>query len=172
MNALDRALEAELLAQNLERYAQRIRADGTLSLGEKSVPCGSGKKSGSPPEPLADIARRIYAERALRSRIFDSRLFGEPAWDMLLDLYVNWSEGRKVCITSACIGSQVPHTTALRWIGILEEMELVERRREHNDKRVTYVELTDFGKRRIETFLRALRRESGSIGEPFLLAVK
>src|SRR3546814_1843272 len=41
----------------------------------------------------------------------------DPAWDMLLDLYLAAERNtRPVSISSLCIASAVPATTALRWI--------------------------------------------------------
>src|SRR3546814_1454123 len=57
----------------------------------------------------------------------DSELFGEPAWDMLLDLYAAALEGRRLSVSSSCLAAGVPPTTALRWQRLLVERELVER---------------------------------------------
>jgi hypothetical protein len=60
------------------------------------------------------LARRMYLERRQREKHFPSNLFGEPAWDILLDLYVAAKENVKIATTSACIGGSVPPTTGLR----------------------------------------------------------
>ena len=62
------------------------------------------------------LAREFYAGRRRRARYLSVDLFGEPTWDILLDLYVAAREGRRVPTTSACIGAHVPPTTALRWL--------------------------------------------------------
>jgi hypothetical protein len=69
-------------------------------------------------------------------------LFGEPGWDLLLDLFIAAVEGKSVPVTSACIGAAVPTTTALRWLSILESRGLVIRRADANDARRVFVELT------------------------------
>src|SRR3546814_5777917 len=74
-----------------------------------------------PPRPsLPDprLVRRIIHQRQLRARFFDPALFGDPAWDMLLDLTAARAEHNRVSVTSLCIASGVPLTTALRWIEI------------------------------------------------------
>ena len=42
--------------------------------------------------------------------------FGEPCWDILLDLYLAHSRQRRISISSVCIAAAVPTTTALRHI--------------------------------------------------------
>jgi hypothetical protein len=94
----------------------------------------------------AELARQHYRHRRLRSKIFGNEaLFGEPAWDILLDLFIAAKEKRKVSVMSACIGSAVPSTTALRWISALEREGLITREDDPDDARRTYVILTEPG---------------------------
>jgi hypothetical protein len=74
--------------------------------------------------------------------VFDARLFAEPSWDILLDLFIAGLAGREVSVSSACLASPAPATTALRHIGQLVDSGLVARRRSQHDARVTYLELT------------------------------
>lgn len=94
----------------------------------------------------AEIARQTYEDRRRRGKIFRSDdLFGEPAWDILLDLFIAAKERRRVSVTSACIGSAVPSTTALRWITILEKHALLAREADPGDARRVYVKLSARG---------------------------
>jgi hypothetical protein len=94
----------------------------------------------------ADLARQHYRDRRLRAKIFGGEtMFGEPAWDILLDLFIATKERRKVSVMSACIGSAVPSTTALRWISALEREDLISREDDPDDARRTYVALTERG---------------------------
>jgi DNA-binding MarR family transcriptional regulator len=61
---------------------------------------------------------------------------------MLLDLFVSEQHGRKVSVTSACIAADVPGTTALRWLDVLESKGLIVRTSAERDERVRYVSLT------------------------------
>lgn len=92
---------------------------------------------------LASIARQVYRQRLNRKKFFGNNLLGEPVWDIMVDLFIQHLEGRRVPITSACLASQVPASTALRHISVLEENEMVRRVASNRDNRVTYVELTD-----------------------------
>lgn len=99
------------------------------------------------------IARHIYALRRRRAAIFgNADLFGEPAWDMLLDLYIAYGEGKSVSVSSACIGSAAPPTTGLRWLGILADDGLVVRENDPGDQRRVMVRLTAHGIAGMERF--------------------
>lgn len=92
------------------------------------------------------LARQAYEDRRRRNKIFGSgELFGEPAWDILLDLFIAAKERRAVSVTSACIGSAVPSTTALRWISILESQGLLVRKPDESDGRRFHLSLSQRG---------------------------
>ena len=91
---------------------------------------------------LAKIARREYHHRLRRKRFLANDLLGEPIWDMMLDLFYHHIEGKRVTITSACIASHCPQTTALRYVSILESRGIIEKSGSAADNRVTYLELT------------------------------
>lgn len=107
----------------------------------------NGKATASQDHPIwVELARQTYDDRRRRTKIFRSEeLFGEPAWDILLDLFIAAKERRRVSVTSACIGSAVPSTTALRWIAILEKQGLLVREADPGDARRVYVKLSARG---------------------------
>jgi len=92
------------------------------------------------------LARKAYAARRRRAAIFGNPdLFGEPAWDILLDLYIAHVERKDVSVSSACIGSAAPPTTGLRWLGVLADHGLVLREHDPADQRRVLVRLTPAG---------------------------
>ena len=112
------------------------------------------------------LARECYAGRRRRSRFMNADLFGEPTWDILLDLFVAAREDRRVPTTSACIGAHVPPTTALRWLRILEMRGLVEREEDGHDGRRTFVRLSARGEDVMESYLGALAETLiGALGD-------
>lgn len=96
-----------------------------------------------PPLPEPRLVRRIIRQRQLRARFFDGDLFADPAWDMLLDLTAARAEHARVSVTSLCIASGVPPTTALRWIGQMTDAGLFERVEDEADRRRAFIALTD-----------------------------
>jgi len=100
-----------------------------------------------------ETARSLYKNRRRRAYFFADRLFAEPTWDMLLDLYIADCERRRISVKSVCIGADVPATTALRHLGGLEERGLVERLSHPHDARSTYVRLTSTALSAMEEYL-------------------
>jgi hypothetical protein len=96
-----------------------------------------------PPLPDPRLVRKIIQQRQLRARFFDGDLFADPAWDMLLDLTAARVEHVRVSVTSLCIASSVPPTTALRWISQMSDAGLFERVEDDMDRRRAFIQLTD-----------------------------
>jgi hypothetical protein len=109
-----------------------------------------------PPAPSPfphQIASRLYALRRKRDAMLPADLFGEPAWDMLLDLFVQQSQGRRVSITSLCIASAAPQTTALRYITLMEAAGLITRAHCASDQRVVWLTIVPRVFSRLGTYL-------------------
>jgi DNA-binding MarR family transcriptional regulator len=104
---------------------------------------------------VRDALRREIAQRRNRTRHFDADLFGEPAWDLLLDLALARIESRHISVTSACIASGVPATTALRYIGRLIDRGLVVREGDPSDRRRQWLSLSDDAFARMGALVRA-----------------
>jgi hypothetical protein len=110
-------------------------------------------------------ASSLYNDRRKRNSFFDDDFFAEPAWDILLDLFINEARGRKVSITSSSIAAAVPATTALRWLALLEQRGFVKRTASNTDARRTWVFLTAHAKERMLAYLEhmnTLHREQKS----------
>ena len=95
------------------------------------------------PPSLLRIATRIHALREARFSMFDCRMFGEPAWDILLALYISRGRGFSLKITEVCAESKSPQTTALRWLEYLEREGLVVRRKNPAKTNSDLAEITE-----------------------------
>jgi hypothetical protein len=104
-------------------------------------------------EKLATIASSIYQSRRMRANYFDSNLLIDPAWDMLLDLFIQKIRGRRISASGLCLATTVPHTTALRWIVVLEEGGLLRRSKVHEDVLEELVEITPAAFRQMRRFI-------------------
>jgi DNA-binding MarR family transcriptional regulator len=94
----------------------------------------------------------IYLNDA-REKAFGVDFFADPAWHMLLDLYVAYRQRGRVSVSSLSIASRGPPTTGLRWIAVLERYGLIERTDDPFDKRRIFVSLTADGLKRVERTL-------------------
>lgn len=114
---------------------------------------------------LRRIACRILEFRRSRATFLNAAMLGEPAYEMLLCLYV--SEGAGDPMTPARLAelTDVPHSSALRWIDYLVDKELVTREAHPSDRRATVIDLTPKGKQALDALLQALH-EKGMSGAP------
>lgn len=94
---------------------------------------------------LAKTAVWIQELGRRRERHIPAETVGEPSWQMLLELFIQFAGGAKVSTKSLCVISGCPDTTALRQIDHLEAAGFVQRSQSPEDKRVTLVELTRKG---------------------------
>lgn len=124
---------------------------------EKSVQSGKAReiaaRSNMGEMSFRDLARSVYQARRLRDKIFScAEIFGEPAWDMLLDIATAESENSRLSVTAVCIGSCVAPTTALRYVKALEERDLIHREEDLSDGRRQYIRLTPKGDRLLRRY--------------------
>ena len=166
-NALADAVEKTAVSRDLKPFADQLMLiaqhlrDGELS-GSAATAVDEGGTLEKPPPPLTQqdfalMARNAYAMRRRRTAIFGNpELFGEPAWDILLDLYIALTDKKPVSVSSACIGSASPPTTGLRWLGILADHGLVQREQDPDDQRRVLVRLTDKGAKAMERYFASI----------------
>ena len=105
------------------------------------------------PRDRRDFARRLLRVRQQRNVVLGADSFRDPAWDMLLDLYVQDTGQAGMMISALCIASGVPQTTALRYIYRLAQLGLVLITDHPTDQRRTMVSLSDDARPRIERLL-------------------
>lgn len=125
------------------------------------------------PRELPDlrwVARTIYDLRRLRSKILPRALLGEPAWDMLLDLFANDSQREGLTTKSVCVASDVPYSTAWRCLGTLEADGLIERLNDTRDGRRSLVRLTDYGDAAVRKCLHAAAAAPATAPQALALA--
>ena len=120
-------------------------------------------RASRPSLPDPRLMRRIIRQRQLRSRFFDGELFADPAWDILLDLTAARAEHTRVSVTSLCIASGVPPTTALRWIGQLTDVGLLDRIEDETDRRRAFIALSDKGADAMARYFAELGRNAAKL---------
>ena len=103
---------------------------------------------------IVQQARSEYQARRDRLTNMPNELFGEPGWDILLDLFIEQAEGRVTPVTSASIASCAPATTALRYLSLLESIRYIEEKQKHKDKRVRLIGLSKLGHESVASYLK------------------
>nr|WP_236704453.1 MarR family transcriptional regulator [Sphingomonas sp. ATCC 31555] len=93
---------------------------------------------------LVHHARRQYAMRRQRD-VLVKDMFGEPAWDMLLELFIAEAEGRPTPVKNLCLAACASVSTALRRLDCLVEAGLVGKVDDATDARRSLIQLTDRG---------------------------
>jgi DNA-binding MarR family transcriptional regulator len=105
---------------------------------------------------LAAMAERLYQERRRREKYFPAGLFGEPAWDLILALFVALEEGRRLTIAEAYEAAAVRPAAGRRLIARLERTGMVARSFGQEDRRKRYVQLTPNASERLTDYLTRL----------------
>lgn len=86
------------------------------------------------------VAEIMFEARRDRARLFPPSMFSEPAWDMLLALYI----ANEVTVAADLARrTATPITTAMRWIQYLESHRLIVRESCSADRRSHTIRLTE-----------------------------
>lgn len=154
---------SELLEQLLDQLHTRLHPASKPNAGTDLPEGGTLNRDAVPSLPSSRILRRLIRQRRRRSDYLPADLFSEPAWDMLLDLAAMDVEGRQVSVTSLCLASGVPISTALRWIAALEAHGIITRVHDQADRRRVFVHLTGFARRALARYFADSRMRDGQL---------
>lgn len=108
---------------------------------------------------LFDVARKLFHERKDRQRFFNKAMFSEPAWDMLLTLYIADAVGTKQTVSRLASLICTPMTTTIRWLNYLEKESFVLRSEHPSDNRQILITLTDAGRSAIENYFLVILQD-------------
>lgn len=111
----------------------------------------------SPPKLSSrQAAQAIFSGRRLRTSYFPPSLFAEPAWDLLLALFIadQPDDTQSVTHLSEQIGS--PLTSSLRWLRYLEDVGFIERTKSQSDRRKIFIALSEKGRNAMIHYLSDL----------------
>ena len=134
-----------------DRASDYIGMPAVEPMGEQQAPAKEAT-------PGAAQVRDMLRARRLREDFLPADLFADPAWDMLLDLLAARLEQERVSVSSLCIASAVPPTTALRWIRTLTDKGIVHRQADPHDRRRVFIALTDDTAEALTRWFTASRR--------------
>ncbi len=97
-------------------------------------------------------AREEFGNRRRRTTIFEHSMFGEPAWDMLLALYILDESGQRQTTGALMQFAGAPITTARRWLDYLVENGLAQRSPHPTDQRIMFVSLSVKGRNSLDLY--------------------
>lgn len=109
------------------------------------------RQSGTKPSSVHehDATRQALAARHLLvisrqvETAFKSPLLSNPAWDILLDLFIQRTERKPASIISVCIAANAPTSTALRYMQAMLDSGMIVKRPSADDDRELLVDLSD-----------------------------
>lgn len=110
------------------------------------------------PAGLIVRANALMAERRLRRQHLPSELFHEPAWDMLLALFVAQDDPQPMNIKALVAMADAPVTTSQRWIEHLYKLRLIDRVIDPADRRRVEISLSATGRDAVSNYLQAVDR--------------
>lgn len=145
------AADAREIARLLELLLKKELGPSAENLLLNNLPEQTQERS-----VLIAKARAVFSERKRRSQHFSPVMFGEPAWDMLLALYITDFAGGRLSIGKLVSWIGGPQTTALRWINYLEKERLISRATHPRDRRTVFVDITDKGRQKLNEYFATL----------------
>lgn len=92
----------------------------------------------------------------MRPILANINLKGEPAWGLLLDLYIRQKQNQRTLMSSAYLSNSGSDTTSYRKIVALFDYGWAERKRDLRDKRRSYVSLRPKAMARLDRHLDLL----------------
>ena len=180
LNTIDKSLalatgevqrQVEIIARAVIKLGQRLHRITNQDEPAEPLP-GKSLESADQVKPAIDNAevvatlRSLISSRRLRDRFFQDARFGEPAWDILLDLALAWYENKSVSASSVCIASGVPMSTAMRWINEMVEANLIERWIDPTDGRRNLVQIAPATRNAMLRYISALKQASSLPASP------
>jgi DNA-binding MarR family transcriptional regulator len=141
MTAHNPQLDKERLLQLSSEVSRIATTLARLSSESDTATDDQLSESGPLPQISPKTVAAVMRARRVRSTFFEQELFADPAWDMMLELFHAELTHRRVPVSNLCSAAAVPATTALRWLKILVDKNIVVRRDDPLDGRRVYVEL-------------------------------
>jgi len=142
----------EMAADWISAHADALSAEHLFSVLPSSAQAEEASSNELPSEALLERAESIVRVRRARERLFCRAMIGEPAFDLLLCLYVG-SGQKETSLTSLARPASIPYSSAMRWIRYLADKGFVALTESKSDRRATCVQLTVSGRAVMDEFL-------------------
>ena len=143
-------LTIEQANQKFEKLDKRI-ADSNRRISEEKIFFN--------PEPnrpdIIDRAEKYLHWGRLRSQTLDTGngLFADACWNMCLDIYICGLKEERVTVSAIAHSSGIPMTTAMRYINVMVDQNLIEKKPNPADNRMIFVSISADCQKKIEGLL-------------------
>lgn len=149
LDQIGRALDIEILDHIIVTATRlhHIMCESRGSASRLKPSAFTLRSAASPQEEEADPRVLRNAETVLRRRILrqqlvgSAELFGEPAWDMLLDLFIHECKGQQLSMSSLCATAGIPNSSAMKLAQRLCDAGILERAPDIFDGRRTLMKI-------------------------------
>lgn len=119
---------------------------------------GNQSSNAFTPDSYRALARETLEYRRRRYRYFPRGMLGEPAFDMMLCLYVAEFEQRFVTYRMLAEMADVPFSSAHRWIDFLVGRGFLDRAKHPTDARAIVLALTPQARKSLESLFEDIAR--------------
>jgi len=141
-----RAEDVTEVARLLERLVNPQEAIPECSLDSAQTDCNK----------LIAVAKLVQVLRHSRALHFSKAMFGEPAWDLLVALYIAEEQSWKPTLSTLANDAGKPVSTALRWIDYLDKRKLIRREPSSTDRRTIVVTLSEQGREALQSYFQGV----------------
>jgi len=130
----------------IEKMLKEILVNNQISFAESSKPSDVISA-------LQSAELEISRIRGRRKAFQDSDIFFDPAWDILLELFVANAREAKLSVSAVGLGSGLAQATVIRWISLLASHGLVKRVDDAMDRRRSWIYLTNKSNKIMSNYL-------------------
>ena len=141
MNLPPKHYEPQFEGQDISKVSDLAVARSARQVARISTIVDQKRRDVDTPEPFTDqdilrnafTARRILEISRQADAMFDGPLLSNPGWDILLDLFIQRSNGKRISIISVCVAANAPTSTVLRYIQAMMDSGTIVKRPSPDD---------------------------------------
>lgn len=139
------------LGEDLERLSKLLHLTTAGNL-----PAAGSEQPGVLRHISPEIVKKHIHFETERRKLAGGDLFGDAAWTMMLELLLAKMENNMLSVSSACIGSGAPMSTAMRLVSRLVQEGKLVKVPDPNDKRRDFLMLSDSMEKLLLQYLRTI----------------
>lgn len=112
-----------------------------------------GKAGQDTPASPAAAARKLVRFAAARAEALDGDLFANPAWSIMLDLFISGELNRRTSVEQAGKAAGLSEASAARWFTVLSKRGMVELYESPDGDGRRLIRLTETSRTKLRDFL-------------------